>query len=88
MAGKCSSIPVFRTEASGRAFRERRDSSEKFGWGRAMQTRVHDLKLATKAGSLRLPGDLLERIKTAAGKQGIRYQSPIEVWLPEKVNAA
>ena len=38
--------------------------------------------------SLRLPLDLLERIKVAANKRDVPYQSLIKVWLAEKVSAA
>ena len=37
--------------------------------------------------SLRLPLDLLERIKIAANKRDVPYQSLIKVWLAEKVSA-
>jgi predicted DNA binding CopG/RHH family protein len=43
---------------------------------------------STKAISLRLPVDLLERIKTAANRRDVPYQSLIKVWLAEKVDAA
>ena len=38
--------------------------------------------------SLRLPVDLLERIKMAANRRDVLYQSLIKVWLAEKVDAA
>ena len=38
--------------------------------------------------SLRLPLDSLERIKIAANKRDVPYQSLIKVWLAEKVSAA
>ena len=37
--------------------------------------------------SLRLPVDLLERIKVAANQRDVPYQSLIKVWLAEKVDA-
>ena len=43
---------------------------------------------STKAISLRLPVDLLERIKMAANRRDVPYQSLIKVWLAEKVDAA
>ncbi len=42
----------------------------------------------SKAISLRLPVDLLERIKTAANKQDVPYQSLIKIRLSEKVDSA
>jgi predicted DNA binding CopG/RHH family protein len=37
---------------------------------------------------LRLPQDLLDRIKVEANKRDVPYQSLIKVWLREKVDAA
>ena len=45
------------------------------------------LKPSTKAISLRLPLYLLERIKVAANKRDVPYQSLIKVWLSEKLDA-
>ena len=46
-----------------------------------------NLKLSTTAISLRLPQGLLDRIKIAANKRDVPYQSLIKVWLAEKVDA-
>jgi predicted DNA binding CopG/RHH family protein len=43
-----------------------------------------NLKPTTKAISLRLPVDLLERIKIEANRRDVPYQSLIKVWLREK----
>lgn len=37
---------------------------------------------------LRLPVPLLERVKTAADKRDVPYQSLIKTWLSEKIDAA
>lgn len=88
MTGKRSSVPVFRTEAEERAFWESHDSSDHVDWSKAERIRFANLKPSTKAISLRLPVDLLERIKMAANKRDVPYQSLIKVWLSEKVGAA
>jgi predicted DNA binding CopG/RHH family protein len=44
------------------------------------------MKPSTTAISLRLPVPLLERIKMAANKLVVPYQSLIETWLAEKVD--
>ena len=80
-------IPVFKTEAEERAFWESHDSSDHVDWSKAKRTRFPNLKPSTKAISLRLPVDLLERIKMAANKRDVPYQSLIKVWLSEKVDA-
>ena len=87
MTEKRRPIPVFKTEAEERAFWESHDSSDYVDWSKAKRTRFPNLKPSTKAISLRLPVDLLERIKMAANKRDVPYQSLIKVWLSEKVDA-
>ena len=87
MAEKRRLIPVFETEAEERAFWESHDSSDHVDWSKAKRVRFPNLKPSTKAISLRLPVDLLERIKMAANKRDVPYQSLIKVWLSEKVDA-
>ena len=45
------------------------------------------LKPSSASITLRLPVSLLERIKSAAIKRDMPYQSLINVWLAEKVDA-
>ena len=87
MAEKRRPVPVFKTEAEERAFWESHDSSDHVDWSEAKRVRFPSLKPSTKAISLRLPVDLLERIKMAANKRDVPYQSLIKVWLSEKVDA-
>ena len=87
MARQRRPVPVFETEAEERAFWESHDSSDHVDWSKARRVRFPNLKPSTKAISLRLPVDLLERIKMAANKRDVPYQSLIKVWLSEKVDA-
>ncbi len=87
MSRKRKSIPPFKSEAEERAFWESHDSTDYVDWSRAERARFPNLKPSTKAISLRLPVDLLERIKIAANKRDVPYQSLIKVWLAEKVDA-
>ncbi|MDP6566560.1 MAG: BrnA antitoxin family protein [Alphaproteobacteria bacterium] len=88
MARKRKSIPAFKTEAEERAFWETHDSSDYVDWSKAEPARFANLKPSTKAISLRLSVDLLERIKIAANKRDVPYQSLIKTWLSEKIDAA
>jgi predicted DNA binding CopG/RHH family protein len=81
-------VPDLRDEAEARAFWERHDSSEYVDWNAAARVRFPNLKPSNRSISLRLPLDLLERIKIAANKRDVPYQSLIKVWLAEKVSAA
>ena len=87
MAEKRKPVPVIKTEAEERAFWENHDSSDHVDWSKAKRVRFPNLKSSTTAISLRLPVDLLERIKMAANKRDVPYQSLNKVWLSEKVDA-
>lgn len=75
----------FKCEAAERAYWESRDSSDHVDWNKAKRVKMPNLMPSTKAISLRLPVGLLERIKIAANKRDVPYQSLIKVWLAEKV---
>ena len=87
MSRKRKPIPTFKSEAEEQAFWESHDSTDYVDWRRAERVRFSSLKPSTKAISLRLPVDLLERIKIAANKRDVPYQSLIKVWLAEKIDA-
>jgi predicted DNA binding CopG/RHH family protein len=80
-------IPAFASEAEERRFWESRDSSDYVDWSRAERVQLPNLKPSTASISLRMPVSLLERIKVAAHKRDVPYQSLIKVWLAEKVDA-
>jgi predicted DNA binding CopG/RHH family protein len=84
MKKKLKSIPKFRSEAEERRFWETRDSSNYVDWNKAERVRLPNLKPSTESISLRLPVTLLERIKVAANKRDVPYQSLIKTWLAEK----
>ena len=79
-------IPAFKDEASERRFWETHDSADYLDWSKAERARLPNLKPSTTAISLRLPVPLLERIKVAANKRDVPYQSLIKTWLAEKVD--
>ncbi len=82
---KLKPIPHFKTEAEERTFWETHDSTEYVDWSKAERVRLPNLKPSTTAISLRLPVGLLEKIKIAANKRDVPYQSLIKMWLAEKV---
>ncbi len=87
MSRKLKPAPTFRNEAEERRFWETHDSSEYLDWNKAERVRLPNLKPSTKSISLRLPVTLLERIKVAANKRDMPYQSLIKAWLADKANA-
>ena len=86
MSKKLESTPRFATEAEERTFREQQDSTDHVDWSRAEHVRMPNLKPSSVSISLRLPVSLLERIKIAANKRDMPYQSLIKAWLAEKVD--
>ena len=78
------SIPKFRSEAEERRFWETHASSSHIDWSKAERARLPNLKPSTTSISLRLPVALLDRIKVAANKRDVPYQSLIKTWLAEK----
>lgn len=87
MNKKLKPIPHFRNETAERKFWETHDSTDYVDWSKARRVQFPNLKLSTTAISLRLPQGLLDRIKVAANKRDVPYQSLIKVWLAEKVDA-
>ncbi|MQA66228.1 MAG: hypothetical protein GEU76_10065 [Alphaproteobacteria bacterium] len=88
MTRKRKPLPAFRSEAEERRFWESRDSTDYVNWRKSERGRFPNLKPSTRAISLRLPVNLLERIKIAANKRDVPYQSLIKVWLAEKIDSA
>ena len=86
MNKKAKPYPHFRDEAEERQFWESHDSTEYVDWSQAERVRLPNLRPSTKSISLRLPVGLLERIKIAANKRDVPYQSLIKTWLAEKAD--
>jgi predicted DNA binding CopG/RHH family protein len=80
-------MPRFDSEVEERRFWESHDSTEQVDWSRAERVRLPNLRPSTTSISLRLPVSLLERIKMAAHKRDVPYQSLIKTWLAEKLDA-
>lgn len=87
MARKHEPTPEFRSEAEERAYWESHDSVDHIDWSKAAHVRLPNLKPSSTSISLRLPNALLERIKIAANKRDVPYQSLIKTWLAEKLDA-
>ena len=87
MKKKLKPVLKFRDEAQESTFWESHDTADYFDLSKARRVQFPNLKLSTTAISLRLPQGLLDRIKVAANKRDVPYQSLIKVWLAEKVDA-
>lgn len=78
-------VPAFGSENLEREFWETHDSTDYVDWSKAQQVRLPNLKPSTKSISIRLPLDMLERLKLAANKRDVPYQSLLKIWLDEKL---
>ena len=81
-----SKVKPFKSEAQERTFWESNDSADHLDWSKAERVRLPNLKPTSTAISLRLPNGLLERIKVAANKRDVPYQSLIKTWPAEKLD--
>jgi predicted DNA binding CopG/RHH family protein len=86
MRRRAESVPAFQSEAEERRFWEDHDSTAYVDWSNAERVRLPNLRPSTASISLRMPVSLLERIKTAAHKRDVPYQSLIKIWLAEKLD--
>lgn len=78
-------LPTFASEQEERAFWESFDSVDYVDWTKAKNVRLPNLKPTTKAISIRLPVDMIEKLKVAANKKDVPYQSLVKVWIDEKL---
>ena len=78
---------LLKSDAAESTFWESHDSAGLVDWNKAERVRLPNLKPTSTAISLRLPVGLLERIKVAANKRDVPYQSLIKTWLAEKVDS-
>lgn len=78
-------LPTFANEQEERAFWESQESVDYVDWTKAKNVRLPNLKPTTKAISIRLPVDMIEKLKVAANKKDVPYQSLVKVWIDEKL---
>ena len=88
MQKKLKTIPEFKSEAEERAFWETHDSTDYVDWCKSVLATFPNLKPTTTSISLRLSVSMLDRLKVAAHKRDIPYQSLLKIWLDEKLREA
>jgi predicted DNA binding CopG/RHH family protein len=80
-------LPNFESENEERLFWETHDSTEFIDWEKAEPVRMPKLKKTTRSISLRLPVDMLEKIKTRANALDVPYQSLIKMMLQKELES-
>jgi predicted DNA binding CopG/RHH family protein len=86
MKKKLKEIPNFETEDEEREFWATHDSMDYIDWVKAKPMIFPNLKPTTRTISLRLPNSMLERLKVAANKRDVPYQSLIKMFLKERLD--
>jgi len=84
---KLKEIPEFKNEQEERKFWETHDTAEYIDWSNAKIATLPNLKKSTKTISLRLPADMLERLKVKANAMDVPYQSLIKIILQKELLA-
>lgn len=84
---KLKPTPDFLTEVDEAEFWTEADSTEFLDWTKAKKVRLPNLKPTTQSISIRLTVDMIERLKLAANKKDVPYQSLVKIWLDEKLSA-
>ena len=85
MSKPLKNIPSFANEAEEQAFWGKYDSTDYVDWSQAKKARLPNLKPSTKAISIRLTVDMIEKLKVAANKRDVPYQSLLKIWIDEKL---
>ncbi|KIM10793.1 MAG: hypothetical protein KU37_08675 [Sulfuricurvum sp. PC08-66] len=78
-------LPEFKTQEEERAFWEENDVVDYFDTATAKVVKFSKLKKSTKTISLRLPEDMLERLKIRANALDVPYQSLIKILLEKEL---
>ena len=87
MKKKLKEIPKFKTEDEEREFWATHDTTDYFDWDNAVPVVFSNLKPTTRTISLRLPASMLDRLKVAANKRDVPYQSLIKMFLKDRLDA-
>jgi len=79
-------IPKFKSKDEERAFWAKNDSIDYIDWGKSkINPALPDLKPSLRSVSIRLPENMINRLKEMANKRDIPYQSLVKMILAEKI---
>ena len=82
---KLKSIPPFKNEDEERDFWMTHDTTDYFDMDRPVKLNLSSLKKTTRPITIRLPVDLIYRLKILANKKDVPYQSLLKIFLAEKI---
>jgi predicted DNA binding CopG/RHH family protein len=84
---KTKEIPKFKNEQEKIEFWETHDTTDYLDMSKAKRVSFPNLKKSTKTISLRLPEDMLLRLKVKANAMDVPYQSLIKLILQKELSA-
>lgn len=88
---KLKPIPKFKSEAEEREFWHTHDSTDYIDYSKKNRIEIKfdpSVEAPVKLISIRIPRDMLNRLKTMATKRDVPYQSLIKMILAEKLEKA
>lgn len=86
MPKKLKEIPIFKNEGDELEFWAKEDSTDYIDWDSAESRILPKLKPTTRTISLRISEAMLEKIRLAANKRDVPYQSLIKMFLKERLD--
>ena len=81
MKKRLKKIPNFKTEDEEREFWDKHDSTDYIDWSKAKVGIFPNLKLTTRPISLRLPVNLINKVKIKANRLDVPYQSLMKQYI-------
>jgi predicted DNA binding CopG/RHH family protein len=81
-------VPKFRKEKDERDFWNTHDTTEYFDFSKSNRVKIEfdpGIEAPVKSISLRLPREMLNKLKVLASKKDIPYQALIKVYLAQKI---
>lgn len=79
--------PMFKSNTQEAAFWASHDSTEYIDYSKSRRMVFPKLKPSTETISLRLPKSLLDQLKTLANKRDVPYQTLLNLFVLERVQA-
>ncbi|UMX47807.1 MAG: BrnA antitoxin family protein [Candidatus Nealsonbacteria bacterium DGGOD1a] len=83
---KLKVIPKFKSQDEEREFWAKNDSGDYIDWSAAKtDAQFSNLKFSTRAISIRLPENMIVKLKEIANKRDVPYQSLVKMILADKI---
>lgn len=85
MKKKLKPIPKFKSEEDEANFWDTHDTTDYFDFKRVTTPPFPNLRPSTRTITIRVPQDLIDRLKMIANKKDVPYQSLVKIYLDKIV---